>query len=79
MKVNELIEQLKLLPEDKEVWMSSDPEGNEYRPVSEAQIMITYDHDEDFPEAEPYFFEPWDEMTDPPEEVIVIWPGYSRS
>lgn len=47
MLVKELIEELKSLPQDAEVWMSSDGEGNRHSPLADLGKSLCHSEDGD--------------------------------
>jgi len=71
--VRELIEQLQELPPETTVWMSSDGEGNEFKPLYEIDLMDTFDEEEYDGEVEKYYREGFEDLSI--EEVIMFWPG----
>jgi len=73
MKVKRLIEQLKDIPEDTEVWLSSDEEGNDFNPLTEVNFCHAWRHSKwEFDLIDP------DEKDEYPEgevqELLVLWP-----
>lgn len=80
MAVAELIEHLKQFNPEHQVWMASDDEGNEYRPLGEVANFETFEveHFDDEYEDEVYIrleqFS-YNDVCDNP-NVVMIWPGY---
>lgn len=76
MKVSELIEQLKQVPGDLDVYLATDAEGNGYSRIDSVEQTATHEYERDEWSGNfiCYYHEPWDEMENPPEEVIMIWP-----
>lgn len=73
MKVKELIKQLKTLPEDTEVWLSSDEEGNDFNPLLDLGFCLAWRHSKwEFDLIDP------DEKDEYPQdqiqELLVLWP-----
>ena len=83
MTVAELIEQLKKFNPEYQVWVASDPEGNEFRPLCEASSFQTFEAEdaedaEDDEDPEIYIrleqFS-YNDVCDNP-TVVMVWPGY---
>lgn len=73
MKVKRLIEQLKEIPEDTEVWLSSDAEGNNFNSLSESDLYKVW-----FMDDYEFEFTVEDELNSYPEDglkdIVVLWP-----
>lgn len=79
MTVAELIDVLKGFNPEHQVWMASDDEGNELRPVGEADNFQTFEvehfddeEDEVYIRLEQFSY---NDVCDHP-NVVMIWPGY---
>lgn len=73
MKVKELIKQLQEIPEDTEVWVSRDEEGNGFNPlggVDFAKVWFTDNWEFQFTIEDELDEYPEDELRD----IVVLWP-----
>lgn len=84
MKVIELIELLKTLPEDTQVILSKDSEGNSYSPLSSVAVDMVYVPEttwcgevysitEDDKDEDHWDEEEWEELKNKP-KCVVLWP-----
>lgn len=77
MKVRELIAALSELNPEADVFMATDAEGNDYKPIEEAAVMTDLLMKVD--EQHPWIIETWyveegDDPIDTDEQAVVIWP-----
>lgn len=70
--VGELIKLLKSYPRDTTVWVSSDGEGNLYKPLYQIGLMDTFDEEEYDDEIEKVYSEAFEDLD--LEEVVMLWP-----
>lgn len=73
MKVKQLIEQLQKLPEDTEVWVSKDEEGNGFNPLEDIDYASVWFHSNwefDYVAEEDKDEYPEDEF----KHIVVLWP-----
>ncbi len=74
MKVKELIKHLQELPEDTEVWLSKDEEGNDFNPLTEVNFCDVWRHSD----WEFDFIDPDEGLDaypkDQVQEMVVLWP-----
>lgn len=73
MKIKDLIKELNSLPEDTEVWVSKDAEGNGFEPLGEVDYSSVWFHSNwefDYVAEEDKDEYPKDEF----KYIVVLWP-----
>ena len=75
MKVRELIEQLSRMPQDAEVLVSSDSEGNSYDTAYDVDVMYYVPGDVEYWPVAPEDIDEYDGLTlDDLVQAVCIWP-----